>query len=442
MHRWMSERGQALFLVMLAIIPICLVVGLVVDGGMAYYTKTSARTAAQTAALAAIQSTLDGIYNGGTYTCGSDGLQCQSKTACPGEGNLQAACQYATANGFSNAGSQTVMVDGNITAPPVSGITNSNYWVRVTIVQNNPLTFMGLSGMNSVNAGETAVAAAVNIMPLNCVVALNPTASNAIDLIGHVTLTTTDCGVAVNSNSSTALTTNGNTILSASSISVVGGTDTSGTVSPQPITGVTPFKDPLEGVAAPTVPTGCSAPPPTTSGGVTTYYPGNYCGGLSFGGGANVAFSAGTYFLIGGGFSVGGNATIAMAPCSSSCGVTFYNTYDSNPSWGAYAPINMHGTGAVTLSAPTSGPLQGILFFEDRTAPSGYTSNIVGNSNLNLTGAAYFSKDAFTFSGNAGSQQMMLVASTVSLNGNVTLSINPESASAPIIPEIGAALIQ
>lgn len=434
MHRWMSERGQALFLVMLAIIPVCLVVGLVVDGGMAYYTKTSARTAAQTAALAAIQSALDGIYKGGTYTCGSEGLTCQTQTACPGAGDLLVACQYATANGFSNAGSQSVLIDGNTTAPPVSGITNSNYWVRVTIVQNNPLTFMGLSGMSSVNAGETAVAAAVNMMPLNCVVALDPSADNAIDLIGHVTLTTTDCGVAVNSNSSKALTTNGSTILSASSVSVVGGTDTDGTVSPQPITGVTPFKDPLEGVPAPTVPSGCSAPAPTTSGGVTTYYPGNYCGGLSFiGGGQNINFSAGTYFLIGGGLTVQGNPTLTGS------GVTFYNTFTSTY---AYGPINMAGTGAVTLSAPTSGPLQGMLFFEDRNAPSGYTSTIVGNSNLNLTGAAYFPKDAFSFSGNASSQQMMLVASTVSMNGNVTLSINPESASAPIIPQIGAALIQ
>jgi hypothetical protein len=432
MRRSKHQRGQAIAFVMLAMIPVCLVVGLVVDVGIAYYTKTSARTAAQMAALAAIQSAMDGVYAGGTYTCGSQSLGCQSPGACPNSGNLQKGCLYATADGFATGGSQTVLIDANTTIPPVANITSANYWVRVQIVQQNRLTFGAMTGMQWLNAGETAVAAAVNMMPLNCVVALDASASSAIDLIGHVNLTTTDCGVAVNSNSSTALATNGNTILSASSISVVGGTDTSGSVSPTPVTGIEPFPDPLEGVPAPTVPSGCSHPTPTTANGITTYYPGNYCGGLSFGGGANAAFSPGTYFLISG-LSISGNATLTGS------GVTFYNTFNSTY---PYQGISMAGTGSVTLSAPTSGSFEGMLFFEDRNAPTGASSSIKGNSSLNLTGAIYLPKDALTFSGNASSQQVMLVADTISMNGNVTLAINPESAAAPLTPQIGAALIQ
>src|SRR5690242_697104 len=385
MHASKHERGQVMLIVLLTLLPLCLIVGLVVDLGMIYYTRTSARTAAQTAALAAIQSALDGIYRGGTYTCGSQGLGCQTTpAACPGTGNLQKGCLYATANGFTNmaGGSPSVLFDANTGAPPVANVTNANYWVRVQIIQKNWLTFGAVTGNPSLNVVGSAVAAAVNMMPLNCIVALSPSAAAALDLIGNVTLTTTDCGVAVNSNSSTALSANGSTILSASWISVVGGTSTGGTtVTPTPTTGVTPVPDPLEGVPAPTVPSGCSHPAPTTSGGITTYYPGNYCGGLSFGNNDNISFSAGTYILEDGGVTVGGHATLAGS------GVTFYLTSSSSSC--SSCLIDMHGTGAVTLSAPTSGPLQGMLFFEDRNVTGG-SSTIVGNSGLHLAGAAYF----------------------------------------------------
>lgn len=169
MHASKHERGQVMLIVLLTLLPLCLIVGLVVDLGMIYYTKTSARTAAQTAALAAIQSALDGISHGGTYTCGSQGLGCQTTpAACPGTGNLQKGCLYATANGFTNVagGSPSVLFDGNTGAPPVPNVTNANYWVRVQIIQKNWLTFGAVTGNPSLNVVGSAVAAAVNMMPL------------------------------------------------------------------------------------------------------------------------------------------------------------------------------------------------------------------------------------------------------------------------------------
>ena len=439
MHPSTSERGQAAFFVLLALIPICLATGLVVDVGMAYYTKNSARTAAQTAALAAAQAAIDGIYQGGTYTCGSLGLGCQTTPgACPTTGNLYQGCLYATANGFTNTtgGAQTVLIDAGIGTPPVANITNANYWVRVQIIQKNPLTFGATTGLSFMNVAATAVAAAVNMMPLNCVVALSPNANAALNLVGNVTLTTTDCGVAVDSNSSTALSANGSTILSASSIGVVGGTNTGGTtVTPTPVTGITPFRDPLEGVPAPTVPSACptSSPATTGSGRDITYSPGVYCGGLSIGSNTNVTLNPGTYFLVDGGLSIPGNATLTGT------GVTFYLT-SANSSCSS-CTISMSGTPSGNLSAPTSGPLQGILFFGDRNVSMGQ-STIVGNSGFNLAGAVYLPNSAVSISGDATSEQMMLVANTVSMNGNVTLTINPEAAPSPIIPQISAALIQ
>src|SRR5207244_5030911 len=92
----------------------------------------------------------------------------------------------------------------------------------------------------------------------------------------------------------------------------------------------------------------------------------------------------GVYILNGGGLSVSGNSTIQGT------GVTFYNTAQGNHS---YAPVNLTGGTLGFLSAPTSGPTEGMLFFYDRTiTPKSYQSNnvIAGSSNLNFNGTFYF----------------------------------------------------
>jgi hypothetical protein len=428
-------------MIMLMAVPMFVAVGLVVDVGWAYYTRQATHAAAQAAALAAVQSALDGIKAGGSYTCGSSqGLVCQAATACPTTipspttDNLQNGCAYAIANGFTNGGpnGQTVTIAANIGAvpPPTVPGVNVNYWATVQITQQNPLTFGAVLGGSVFNVGASATAAAVNILAPNCLVALDRSVDAALSLTGHVTLAATNCGVAVDSSSSSALTMIGSSTLTAASIEIVGGSSGSG-MTPLPTTGIAPFADPLEGVPAPQVLSGCPTPSPTIVGNTITYYPGKYCGGITVGGNTNAIFSPGTYTLMGGGLQVSGNATLTGSS------VTFYNTFDST---NTFAPIRMVGTGAVTLSAPTTGPLQGMLFFEDRNAPTGNTNTIVGNSGLALAGAIYTPRNALSFSGDAGSQQAMIVADTVSMNGNVHIDLTPDSAI-PITAQVAASLI-
>src|SRR4051794_30293187 len=142
-----NQRGSAFLMVMLMAVPMFVSVGLVVDVGWAYYTRQTVHAAAQAAALAAVQSALDGIKAGGTYTCGSQGLGCQTATACPTTipnpttSNLQNGCAYAIANGFTNGGAngQIVTMTANTTSP-LNGV-NVNYWVTARIAKQNPLTF-------------------------------------------------------------------------------------------------------------------------------------------------------------------------------------------------------------------------------------------------------------------------------------------------------------
>jgi hypothetical protein len=114
-----------------------------------------------------------------------------------------------------------------------------------------------------------------------------------------------------------------------------------------------------------------------------TLRPGLYYGGISITGNAHVKFQAGTYILAGGGLSVTGNATITGT------GVTFYDA----TGLGGYQPINITGNAQLNLSAPTSGPLKGILFFQDRSIASGSAgSTIVGNSSSSFDGAHYLAE--------------------------------------------------
>ena len=79
------------------------------------------------------------------------------------------------------------------------------------------------------------------------------------------------------------------------------------------------------------------------------------------------------------------------------------------------------------MTAPTTGPTQGLAFFQDRNAPSTGTDSFVGGSAQNITGAIYFPDNAVTFTGNSsagGSQCTQLIALKVNFNGTSNLSNN------------------
>ena len=121
--------------------------------------------------------------------------------------------------------------------------------------------------------------------------------------------------------------------------------------------------------------------------------------------------------------------------------VTFYNTFDATH---PFAPINLSNNTTATMSATTSGALQGILFFEDRNAPLGFTENFDNNTSQTLVGVLYFSRDAVLLSNNGslGHRNMAIVARTVELRNNASLliSLDVSEGGAPQI--LGIALVR
>jgi len=149
-----------------------------------------------------------------------------------------------------------------------------------------------------------------------------------------------------------------------------------------------------------------------------TLQPGTYFGGIAITGQANVTFSPGTYILAGGGLSVTGTSAL------SGSGVTFY---DTDATGYAYGPISLTGGNATAdLSAPTSGAMEGLLFFQDRSIPAGSAaSSLTGNVSNIFDGAMYFPTTALTYTGNSStSGYTFLIADTITLTGSqITMTL-------------------
>jgi len=451
-----NQRGVALLMVAIMVLALCAMAGLVFDTGWAYYITESARAAAEAAAVAAVQYAKDSAAaHGGAYTCGSNGVVCQAATSCPATvpnpvtNNAQSGCAYAAANGFTNGGlngKQTVTIQADIpanNAPPVSGIT-VQYWVSVRVSQSNPLTFLGVLGGNGVSVGVRSTVGVIPSVVTDCIIALHPSASKALTLSGSAIIKANNCSVAVASNSWDALDVSGSASLTADSIRIVGdynGHGCGACINPTPTT-VASVTDPYSSVAAPSFSTSCDGAHTNykLSNGGATLNPGTYCGGITNSGGA-LTFNAGTYILYGGGFTQSGGSS-----SSTGSGVAFYNTCSPSPCNGGqnnYKPFTISGGGTSSISAPTSGSLAGILFFQDRTVKTGPQDTVSGGSSTCFTGVLYFSQTQLTYSGGSsgGSCNTQLVADTINFSGSSNLgSTSGGSGQGPSAPS--AAIIE
>jgi hypothetical protein len=106
-------------------------------------------------------------------------------------------------------------------------------------------------------------------------------------------------------------------------------------------------------------------------------------------------------------------------------GVTFYNMTGT----GACRGITLNGTTQPNFSAPTSGAIKGILFFQDRSVPAGSAGSVInGNSLSTFDGALYFSTTQLTYKGNSSANgHTIIVADEWLINGNSHMGNNYSS---------------
>ena len=220
------------------------------------------------------------------------------------------------------------------------------------------------------------------------------------------------------------MTLSGGATLTASNLNVVGNYTTSGgaTVTATIKTGAPATVDPYASLAVPSY-SGCDQTNYTLSGGTATISQGVYCGGITVSGGGKLTMNSGVYILNGNSSNPGNNAGIFNVSGSSTVtgsgvSIVLTNNTGNSKNWGN---VTISGGTTVTLAPPTSGTMQGVVFYMDRNAPTNNqsTANISGGSTTAITGSLYFPTELVNYSGgsSSGSACEQLIALDITFSG-------------------------
>ena len=282
-----------------------------------------------------------------------------------------------------------------------------------------------------------------------CVVALDEYNDGAIVAFDNSDLSAPECAVYANSTSSEAIGLMGAATLSASFICSSGGFGGAPfNYDPRPIVDCPQYADPLSGRQPPSFGS-CDHNDKAIGENIAdlksmasvkadlnqikrtaatfvdtdvdreheTLDPGVYCGGLAIGTDADVTLNPGTYIIKDGPLVVGLGGKL------SGKGVSFYLVGDE-------AIFHFDHESKITLSAEESGPLAGLLFFEDRNAPQDRIHRIMSDDARELIGTFYLPRGEFRVASLLPvadkSAYTAIVARKLSMAGSPTLVLNAD----------------
>ncbi|WP_203153286.1 TadE/TadG family type IV pilus assembly protein [Methylobacterium aquaticum] len=317
---------------------------------------------------------------------------------------------------------------------------------------------------------DIAVRAAAEIVGTSrvCVVALDGSSAAAIDLRDRARISASNCSVYAVSASAAAIDARDASQLSALKSCAVGGyAGSSLRYRPVPITGCPAIKDPLAERASPPV-GGCRYTDKVIGNWSETLDPGTYCGGLILTSGAVVRLNPGIYVIKDGPLVVGTdsahplagpgqvhphdvaqchcyhngvsqadkhhmhcpNVPVRLPPASlSGDGVGFYFTGTVQAEYDGIArPMQFMPRSNVSLSAPTDGAMAGLLFFEERGAPTGRSFEVLSDDARRLVGTIYMPRGTFLVAANQTvadrSEYTAIVAQKLALSQEPRLVLN------------------
>jgi hypothetical protein len=258
-----------------------------------------------------------------------------------------------------------------------------------------------------------------------CILGLNEEDGDTIRADHAAALTAPDCAIQSNSSDPSGLRTNNLSTLVSLFICTSGGYDGVGFVPP-PQTDCPALEDPLELRQPPPV-GGCDFLDFEVEAGEGTIMPGHYCGGLKLSNDADVIAEPGIYVISGGAFEASSNSLLRGED------VSFYFADDA-------AVLAFKDEAVIELSAPREGPMAGILFYENPTAPPERNFEISSDSARKLLGTIYLPRGRFRV-GSGGlvgdlSEYTIIVANRIELDGGV-LIINADYAASDVPVPLG-----
>jgi len=403
LRRGRSEKRGSMAIIIAITLPVLIgFLGLGVDVTNWYLAKRKVQTAVDSGAISGALTL--------SYTSDSGAAK-------------KAAIDGTDRNDFAAGSGNTL----EINIPPISGAyTTDTNAVEVIATQDQELLLAGVVFGGTVTVEARGVATMTIIVGEYCILGLDTEMDQAVEFDGTSDVDV-GCGVAANSHSDQAISIWGNADLSATPVSAVGDISVGGAgvlKTSSPLRSFQyPFVDPYgaqgKNIAAPYY-GGCDESKLRINND-TTLNPGVYCNGIDIRAGATVEFNPGMYVIDGGDFLVAGNATLIGKE------VTFFLTGNGND----YATVKFAGGTVANLSAPTDGPYEGILFYQDSDAPSFQGATLIknqflGGSDMNLTGVLYFPAQDLVYTGGStiGSTCLQIIARKVTFSGNGAIDNN------------------
>jgi len=387
------------------------VAALVLDGGMWLIERARLQLAADAAA------------NGAGYLLLDSSLHSESASA-------QTAAFQSVALAEANGAAGTLI--GSLVTPIAVSVASSWTSVSVTLTSQATSFLAEAIGLSRLTMVATATAG-LEPVPA-CVLALNASAADAIDVNNMGSIKGTGCGIIADSTSAAAIYLNSGTI-SGQEIEAVGGFSESdsgsNTVSPaNPTTGASPVANPYASLSPP-VAGACDY----TNASFTAWQAAPYsftqtknvfCGNTTIGGNSTTdTFAPGVYYVVNGNL-IFNNADITLAQ-----GVTFVL---SGGSPGSFQWTNYSNT--YEMSAPTSGATAGILVWQECPAPGApaLANTMAGGSTLQVSGDFYAPCGALQMSNNAqlttaSGGSMRVIANTISAVGSAGISASSSTST-------------
>lgn len=357
-------------------------IGLGVDTGYWYFKARELQTAADTAAFSATVEKRRG------------GSAADVRAVATAE---------AVEQGFDpDAGS----IDVNL--PPQTGIYRDNRAVEVLLSITVPRIFTGMFIAEDVAITARGVAH-FDDAGTACILALAPEEPRALSLGGNSVTMLNKCNMMANSLADDAVSVTGSSQVTAPCMVSAGGVVQGGSINltecPEPVTQAPPANDPYAALEKPSADGPCLSFP--NGAGAASLTPGRYCNGGNLKG--NITFAPGVYVIDGGSLRVSATALL------SGSGVTFFFTNN--------ATLDINGSAELTLSAPVSGPYQGMLFWGDNRN-SASVVKLNGNAASSLTGVIYFPNADTEFLGNFSGTNgcLRIAARRISFSGSMFMN--------------------
>ena len=250
-----------------------------------------------------------------------------------------------------NLGESFLPPDMSVTAVPTADntgitVTISHVWKPFFLHYIDDKALPIVTSATASQAGEGTI----------CMLGLSEKGSKTVFLRQDARLNARDCGVYSNSAHKEAITVRDNASLISGVTCSAGGFKGRKKASffPEPITDCPRVGDPLANRPAPTIGS-CDHKNFEVDSGVHTLYPGVYCEGLKIKGTAEVQLEPGVYIITGKKLQVTDEAKMEGE------GVGFYLNGDK-------AKLSFKKKTTISLKAPETGIMAGLLIFEDRNA--------------------------------------------------------------------------